>query len=86
MEGFDISSYKYNPECSALSCSNLGSKAPTNKHCLITSFDEAKTFLETYYPDQEGFNRFGEDGPYRIYAVYSIPWKYDSMERDIVSD
>lgn len=38
-----------------------------NSHCLFDSFDEAKFHLT------EGAFNNSEPGPYRIFAVYSVP-------------
>ena len=68
LEGFDVVSYSVNssPECSPLSCNSLAESIPTNGHCLINSFEDAKCLIEN--------GRFvnSEPPPWRIVAVYSI--------------
>ena len=68
LEGFDIVSFSVHtsPECSPLSCCALAKEIETNRHCLVSSFEEAKTTLET--PEIW----LGEPGPYRIFAVYTL--------------
>jgi hypothetical protein len=39
----------------------------TNKHCLFSTFEEAKLALEA-----GKFEGGGEPGPYRIIAVYTV--------------
>lgn len=70
LEGFDVVTFyaKSSPECSPLSCNSLAEKLRTNSHCLFDSFDEAKFHLN------EGVFNNSEPGPYRIFAVYSVPW------------
>jgi hypothetical protein len=70
LEGFDVVTFFVgsSSECSPLSCNRLADEVPTNEHCLIASFDEAKTALDT------GKFNGGEPGPYRIFAVYSVDW------------
>ncbi|MET3654602.1 hypothetical protein [Dyella japonica] len=67
LEGFDITSFSLGnaPECSPLSCNAQAERLRTSRHCLLESFEEARTFIE-----QDGFNGC-EPGPYRIIAVYS---------------
>lgn len=69
LQGYDVVSFwaGTSPECSPLSCNNLCSEISTNAHCLLESFDDAKTQLETGKFDNS------EPGPFRIFAVYSIP-------------
>ncbi len=68
LEGFDITTFSVHtsPECSPLSCNSCATSIDTNQHCLIESFDEAKSIVEN--------DRLGacEPGPYRIIAVYSV--------------
>ena len=68
LEGYDVTTFYTGtvPECSPLSCNSIAQEVPTNKHCLLNSFDEAKRHLEN-----GGFNN-SEPGPYRIFAVYSL--------------
>jgi hypothetical protein len=69
LEGYDVVSFSVgtSPECSPLSCNNLAESIPVNSHCLVQSFGEAQSYLET------GRFERGEPGPYRIFAVYSLP-------------
>jgi hypothetical protein len=69
LEGFDVVSFwsQTAAECSPLSCSNLAQDVPVNRHCLLQSFDEAKSHLESGRFDDT------EPGPFRIFAVYSLP-------------
>jgi hypothetical protein len=55
------------PECSPLSCNDLAKTIRTNEHCLIESLEEAKHRL------QAGDFDNSEPGPFRIFAVYTIP-------------
>ncbi len=72
IEGFDIVTFYAgtSPECSPLSCNGMAREIPTNEHCLIDSFEEAKAALV------RGDFKNAEPGPYRIFAVYSVdsPW------------
>jgi hypothetical protein len=70
LEGFDVVTFWAGnaPECSPLSCNSLAEKLPTNTHCLLASFEEARMRLE------DGTLLSGEAGPYRIFAVYSVDW------------
>ncbi|HZQ68759.1 MAG TPA: hypothetical protein VFA68_09595 [Terriglobales bacterium] len=70
LEGFDVVTFyvKTAPECSPLSCNSIAEKLPTNEHCLLASFEVARNALDT-----GAFNE-AEPGPYRIFAVYSVPW------------
>lgn len=70
LEGFDLVTFSLHnaPECSPLSCCSLAKEIPTNEHCLMRSFEEAKAALEA-----GAFSR-AEPGPYRIFAVYSVDW------------
>jgi len=69
-EGYDIVTFSVgtSPECSPLSCNSLASAIETNEHCLLPSVVKAKELLE------EGKFENAEPGPYRIFAVYSVPW------------
>jgi hypothetical protein len=68
IEGYDIVTFSQgvSPECSPLSCNNLAADIPTNRHCLLDSFEEAKHLLES------GLFNNSEPGPFRIFAVYSV--------------
>jgi hypothetical protein len=69
LEGFDVVSFwsGTSAEHSPLSCNNLAQDVPVNRHCLLRSLDECKSHLES--------GRFDdcEPGPFRIFAVYSLP-------------
>ena len=73
LEGYDIVTFSggNSAECSPLSCNNLANTIPVNKYCLLPSFDEAHQLLEN------GKFQNCEPGPYRIFAVYSVPWFND---------
>jgi hypothetical protein len=75
--GYDVVTFSAgtNPECSPLSCNHLANKIPTNTHCLLESFEDARTSLE--------LGKFVncEPGPFRIFTVYTIdpdPWSDSS--------
>ncbi len=70
LDGFDVVTFRAgnSPECSPLSCNSLAESIQTNSHCLIDSFSEAESNLNT------GELLKGEHGPYRIFAVYSVDW------------
>ena len=69
LEGYDVvTCYSgASPECSPLSCNNLAARIRTNQHCLFSSFEDARARIEA--------GAFGpsEPGPFRIFAVYSLP-------------
>jgi hypothetical protein len=69
LEGYDVVSFwaRTSAECSPLSCNNLAQSIPVNLHCLLPTFEEAKSYLESGRFDR------GEPGPLRIFAVYSFP-------------
>jgi len=69
LEGYDVVTFfaRSSPECSPLSCNYLANSIGTNAHCLIESFEEAKEQLEA------GKFNHSEPGPYRIFAVYTVP-------------
>jgi hypothetical protein len=73
LEGFDVANFtgRNIPECSGLSCNGLACELPVNSHCLFASFDEAWSSV-----NNGAFNN-SEPGPYRIFAVYSVNWKYE---------
>jgi len=68
LEGYDVVSFSGGnaPECSYLSCNHMAEHITVNKHCLLTSFEEAKNALEQMMFDG------CEPGPCRIFSVYSI--------------
>jgi hypothetical protein len=70
LEGFDVVTFYAGnrPECSPLSCNYMAAEIHTNSHCLLESFDEAETSLNS------GKFEGAEPGPYRIFAVYSVDW------------
>jgi hypothetical protein len=74
LEGFDVVTFfaRSSPECSPLSCNGMAGEIRTNEHCLLVSFEEA---YEKVSPG--AFNQ-AEPGPYRIFAVYSVPWSSSS--------
>ncbi len=48
LEGYDVVTFSCgnSAECSPLSCNGLADTIPVNKHCLLSSFDEAHQLLE----------------------------------------
>jgi hypothetical protein len=68
--GFDVVSFSVqtNPECSPLSCNNVAESISVNEHCLLESFEQAKKLLES------GAFNDSEPGPFRIFAVYLVPF------------
>jgi hypothetical protein len=68
LEGYDIVTFSCgnSPECSPLSCNYYATTIPVNKHCLLSSFDNAYQLLE------DGQFQGSEAGPFRIMAVYSV--------------
>lgn len=68
LEGYDVVTFSVHtsPECSPLSCNNLATTIQTNRHCLLTSFEDAKARIEA------GSFENSEPGPFRIFAVYAI--------------
>jgi len=70
LEGFDVVTFSVgnSAECSPLSCNGLAAEVETNRHCLLTSLEQARDLL--------GRGQFenSEPGPYRIVAVYSVAW------------
>ena len=69
LAGFDVVTFSVqtSPECSPLSCNNLAETIAVNEHCLLATFDEAKTKIEA------GDFTDSEPGPFRIFAVYTVP-------------
>ena len=69
LEGFDVVTFCDGPNShSPLSCNSIAADIKTNMHCLLENLDEAVAGVEGDAFDQS------EPGPYRIYAVYSVPW------------
>ena len=70
LEGFDIATFRAGnaPECSPLSCNSLAEEIQVNRHCLLDNFEDAELILNG------GAAKNSEPGPYRIFAVYSVPW------------
>ena len=70
LEGYDVVTFfcGSSPECSPLSCNYLAKEIKTNRHCLLSSLEEARQLLE-----QGKFDN-SEPGPFRIFAVYSVEW------------
>ena len=67
--GFDVVTLIDGPNShSPLSCNSIAREIPTNRHCLLDTLDEALTALAS------GAFEGAEDGPYRVYAVYSVAW------------
>jgi hypothetical protein len=68
LEGYDVVSFiaGTSPECSPLSCNGLAKEIKINRHCLLSSCEEAKGLLE------KGAFVKCEPGPYRIFAVHSV--------------
>ena len=68
--GYDVVTFSTgnSAECSPLSCNSIASEVSTNEHCLLASLEEAKRLLE------DGKFNNSEPGPFRIFAVYSVPW------------
>lgn len=77
LEGYDVVTFwaRTSPECSPLSCNSLASEVETNARCLLKSFEQARTLLES-----GAFTR-SEPGPYRIFAVYSVAWPPAAQSR-----
>ncbi len=78
LEGYNVVTFygRASPECSPLSCNALASELGTNRHCLLSSFERAKTMLE------QGRFRNTEPGPYRIFAVYSVKWPLPALQEE----
>ncbi|MBI9018575.1 MAG: hypothetical protein JEZ07_15085 [Phycisphaerae bacterium] len=68
LEGFDIVTFSVgtSAECSPLSCNGLADEIKTNRHCLLSSLEQARQCLES------GLFSNSEPGPFRIFAVYSV--------------
>ncbi len=71
LEGFDVVTFSAHgsPECSPLSCNGMANEIHTNDHCLLVSFEEAVAKVAA------GAFETAEPGPYRIFAIYSVPWR-----------
>lgn len=68
LQGFDVVCCGHmSPGCSPLSCNGIANEVAVNRHCLFDSLDQAKQALET------GKFEKSEPGPYRIFAVYTMP-------------
>jgi hypothetical protein len=69
LEGYDVASFwaRTGAECSPLSCNALALEIPVNEHCLLGSLETAISLLE------QGRFEHSEPGPFRIFAVYSVP-------------
>jgi hypothetical protein len=74
LEGFDVVTFFVGsaPECSPLSYNDMSKSIDTNEHCLIESLDQAMEQLET-----GGFTNC-EPGPYRIFAIYTLPFSWST--------
>jgi len=70
LEGYDVTTSMAgtSPECSPLSCNGLAAEIAVNRHCLFAKFDQAKQALEAGKFDNS------EPGPFRIFAVYTVPF------------
>lgn len=68
--GYDVTEFSSGsaPECSLLSCCNLAAQFATNSHCLFDTFEQAKSAVES-----GAFNAV-EPGPYRLIAVFVVPY------------
>lgn len=68
LEGYDVVTFTVHtsPECSPLSCNGAATAVLTNRHCLLSSLDEAKALVEG------GAFENTEPGPFRIFAVYTV--------------
>ena len=49
LEGYDVVTFsaETSPECSPLSCNGLAADVPTNTRCLLESFEQARSLLES---------------------------------------
>jgi hypothetical protein len=79
LEGYDVVSFSVqtSPECSPLSCNGLARSIPVNRHCLMPKFEEARRCLESGKLDNS------EPGPFRIFAVYSVPKPHSGIGADL---
>jgi hypothetical protein len=69
LEGYDVVTFsaQRSPECSPISCNSLAARVAVNDHCLFDSFEEARRSIE------EGVFAASEPGPFRVFAVYTVP-------------
>jgi len=78
LQGFDVVSFSAGtaPECSPLSCNALADEVQVNEHCLLATFEEAVTALET--------GKFAdcEPGPFRVFAVYLVERDDQSLAKE----
>jgi hypothetical protein len=70
LAGYDVVTFSSgtSAECSPLSCNGLAAGVETNSHCLLTSLEVAQRLLDS------GAFKNSEPGPFRIFAVYTVPW------------
>ena len=70
LEGYDVVTFSLgnSPECSPLSCCRTAREMRANRRCLLPSFERARELLEAGAFDNT------EPGPFRIFAVYAVPW------------
>jgi hypothetical protein len=67
--GFDVVTFIDGPNShSPLSCNGVAAEVHTNRHCLFETLDDAMAALTN-----RAFEG-AEEGPYRIYGVYSVAW------------
>ncbi len=68
IEGYDVVNFsgQTSAECSPLSCNHMAQELKVNTHCLLQSFQEAKSLIESNAFDE------CEPGPYRIFEVHSV--------------
>ena len=68
LAGYDVVTFSVgsSPECSPLSCNGLATTIQTNRHCLLSSFEDAKAHIE------RGSFEKSEPGPFRIFGVYVV--------------
>jgi hypothetical protein len=67
--GFDVVTLIDGPNShSPLSCNGVAAEVHTNPHCLFETISDAMAALK------KGAFEGSEEGPYRIYAVYSVTW------------
>ena len=71
LEGFDVVSTFSGPWfcCSPLTCNGLATEIETNARGLLATLEQARRLLES------GVFRNSEPGPYRIVAVYTLPFE-----------
>ncbi len=68
LQGYDVVSFSGQTcaECSPLSCNHMAEELEVNNHCLLSTLEEAKSYVES------GAFVDCEPGPYRIFAVYLV--------------